>query len=277
MIIPKSHVLPFALAATCLMTGCGSAQNGAPGSGDGPPADAGASSLTTLAVSADDGTEMETNVAAVAQSVVSSSATLAVANSGDGLYEPAGCLIANVDSASKSATYVFSGCTGPFGLASLSGTVDVVWSSSGPDNLQLTFSAQNFQVNNATLSTWNATAVVTASGGARDMTWTASLNGTTAGGRAFDRTNNKDLKWTVGQSCLTVAGTSDGTIAGMQLTTTFTNYERCEASCPSAGSVLDVKDVENGDSIDITYLGGASADFTGVNGGETTLSLACQP
>ena len=95
--------------------------------------------------------------------------------------------------------------------------------------LTLEFSvAQNFTaINGATIASWQATAVVTANGAARAMTWNAQLAGTTASGRTFQRTNQKDLSWTVGQACLAVSGQSNGTITGAHLQTTITNYQRC--------------------------------------------------
>jgi hypothetical protein len=192
-----------------------------------------------------------------------------------GFYQPAGCLTVNADIATRTITYAFSDCTGPYGLVHLTGTVDVVWSSSGSTNLQLAFSAQDFQINSATVTTWNATAVITANGDARDMTWAASLSGTTGHGRAFNRTNNKDIKWTVGTPCLAISGSSQGDVTGLNLLTTITNYQRCVDSCPQAGSEINVKDVTDGKSIDLTYLGGQSAQFTGVEGKVWDLTVAC--
>jgi hypothetical protein len=260
---------------------CACSSNGGGGTGDAG-IQPGETTTLELATSGDDTTETETNVEIAGQSLVGSSSSglmvqpvATLTNSGGGFYQPAGCVTGTVDTSTKTASFVFNGCAGPFGLLDLNGTVQVVWSSSGPDNLQLTFSASDFQINKATLSAWNATAVITANGDDRDMTWTASLVGMTGGGRAINRTNNKDIKWTIGQGCLAWNGSSDGTVAGPQLATTLTNYQRCTGACPAQGSEINIKDVDNGESVEIEYLGGASAEFTGVGGAETMLSLVC--
>jgi hypothetical protein len=192
------------------------------------------------------------------------------------LLSPAGC-VTETPGLGK-VTYVYSDCTGPYGLIHLTGTVDVTYSSTGADNLTLEFSATNFQINKATLSTWTATAVVTASGTARSATWNASLAGTTGAGRSFSRTNQKDISWTVGGTCLSVSGTSQGTVSGLDLKTTITSYSRCEGACPASGSDISIEDVSNGDEVEIKYNGGASATVTLTANGKAdaiNLVLAC--
>jgi hypothetical protein len=188
---------------------------------------------------------------------------------------PAGCLQATVDTAAKTASYVFNACTGPLGLVELDGTVDVTWtdaSSGGP--VTLTYAAKGFKINRATIDSWQATAVVTATGSARHLVWTAMLSGTTGRGRTFNRTNDKIIDWTVGQPCVTVSGQSDGTVLGTELQTTLVSFSRCAAECPQSGSEITVKNVKNGDTIDIKYDGGPAAVLT-VDGHESDIALAC--
>jgi hypothetical protein len=190
-------------------------------------------------------------------------------------FQPAGCLTATVDTSAMTATYVFDACTGPLGLVELDGTVDVTWSqapSGGP--LTVDYTAHGFEINRATIDAWQATAVVTASGSARHVVWNATLSGTTARGRTFTRTNDKTIDWTVGQPCVTVSGESDGTILGTELQTSIVSYSQCAAECPQAGSEITVKDVKNGDSIDIKYDGGPEALLT-VDGHSSAIGLAC--
>jgi hypothetical protein len=188
-------------------------------------------------------------------------------------FQPAGCLQATIDSTTNTATYVFNACTGPLGLVELNGTVNLAWTAAA-GGLTLNYSAQGFTINRATIDSWKATAVVTASGSARHMTWSAQLSGTTGRGRAFTRTNNKTLDWTVGQPCITVSGQSDGTILGVELKTTIDSFSRCAAECPQAGSEITVQNVRSGDTIDIKYSGGADAVLT-VNGKSADIGLAC--
>jgi hypothetical protein len=186
---------------------------------------------------------------------------------------PAGCATVSTDAAAMQSTYTFAGCTGPLGLVHLQGSIMVSWQIA-PSMLTLDFSAQNFAINGATITSWQATAVVTANGAARAMTWSAQLSGTTASGRQFVRTNQKNLSWTVGQACLTVSGQSNGTITGAHLETTVTNYERCLGACPQAGSEIEVQNLDNGDDIEIVYDGGREADLT-IDGKSETIALLC--
>lgn len=188
-------------------------------------------------------------------------------------FQPAGCEQTTVDKSGQSASFVFNGCTGPLGLVELTGTVDLSWQTA-TDQLTLNFTAQNFKINRATIDSWQATAVVTASGNDRTMTWNATLSGTTGRGRSFNRTNQKTLQWTVGVACLGVTGQSTGDILGAKLQTTFTTWKRCADSCPQSGSEIQVKNLGNGDSIDIQYLGGPSANLT-INGKSEEIGLAC--
>ncbi|HEX8796449.1 MAG TPA: hypothetical protein VF765_36105 [Polyangiaceae bacterium] len=188
-------------------------------------------------------------------------------------FQPAGCEQTTVDKSGQSASFVFNGCTGPLGLVELTGTVNLSWQTAS-NQLTLNFTAQNFKINRATIDSWQATAVVTASGNDRTMTWNATLSGTTGRGRSFNRTNQKTLQWTAGVACLEVSGQSTGDILGAKLQTTFTTWKRCADSCPQSGSEIQVKNLGNGDSIDIKYLGGPDANLT-INGKSEEIGLAC--
>jgi hypothetical protein len=188
-------------------------------------------------------------------------------------FQPAGCEQTTMDAANQKVSYVFDGCTGPLGLVALTGTIDLTWQSVN-GQVTLDFSSQGFQIDRATISSWQATAVVTANGNDRTMTWNASLSGTTGSGRRFNRTNQKTIQWSVGVPCISASGQSTGDILRAELQTTVKSWKRCEESCPEAGSEITVKDLGNGDSIDIQYLGGATANLT-VDGRSEEIGLAC--
>jgi hypothetical protein len=187
---------------------------------------------------------------------------------------PAGCLTETQDVAQSTETYVFNGCTGPLGLVELTGTVTVGWQVAGA-NLTLDFSAQGFQINRATIDNWQATAVITSTGSQRSMTWNAQLSGTTGSGRQFNRTNQKSIQWTVGVACLSASGQSTGDILGANLQTTVVSWQRCADSCPQAGSEITVKNLDKGDSIDISYDGGPTAELTLDGSKPVEIRLAC--
>ncbi len=163
--------------------------------------------------------------------------------------------------------------TAPAGLVHLSGTINVSWQVAA-SSLTINSSAQDFMINAATMTTWQATAAIAANGNARAMTWSATLAGAAASGRQFQRTNQKNLSWTVGQACVAVSGESDGIIAGANLKTTVTNYQRCAGACPQAGSEIQVDNLDNGHSIDIVYDGGHEAQLT-IDGKSETIGLLC--
>jgi hypothetical protein len=188
-------------------------------------------------------------------------------------FQPAGCLQVTEDEASSRATYTFDGCTGPLGLVELTGTITVDWQLAATQ-LTLNFSAQGFKINRATIDSWQATAVITPSGDQRTMTWSATLSGTTGSGRSFNRTNEKSLQWTVGVECLAVSGQSTGDILGANLQTNVVTWQRCADSCPQAGSEIQVKNLDKGDSIDVKYDGGPTAELT-VDGKSEEIRLAC--
>jgi hypothetical protein len=195
------------------------------------------------------------------------------------LLQPAGCLTETEDPANRTNTYVFADCTGPFGLVHLTGTVVVAYAVTSPTTLTLSYSAQDFQINRATITQWTASATITANGNDRDMVWSAMLTGTTGSGRDFSRTNNKDIKWTVGVPCVAISGTSEGSVTGHNLKTTVTSYDRCAFACPEANSDIDILNEDTGENVDIHFDGGAKATIT-VSGaksdnGTIDIPLAC--
>ncbi len=187
---------------------------------------------------------------------------------------PAGCVTETQDAATQTNTYVFANCTGPWGFVHLKGTVSVQWQIVSATELKLTYAATNFEINKATIAQWNATADITASGNDRDMAWHGQFNGTTGGGRAFSRVNDKDIKWTAGEGCISIDGQSTGSVTGKNLTTKVIAYKRCVAECPEANSEIDIHNDDNGNDVDVTFQGGAKADITFTNGSNgNTVSL----
>ena len=189
------------------------------------------------------------------------------------LFQPAGCLVVTADSAGKSAKYVFDDCAGPHGLVHVSGEVDASWSSTAANQLTVNFSASGLKIGGATV-TWTATANTTANGAARDMIWDGHFDGTTRAGRAIDRTNHKEYKWTVGASCLSVNGSSDGTVTGHELKTDVVSFSICAHACPEAGSEIKVTDVTTSNVYDVKWNAG-NATYTGPGGKSASFTPAC--
>ena len=197
----------------------------------------------------------------------------ALGDAAKAFYVPAGCLVVTDDAVKKIATYAFSDCTGPYGLVHVTGSVAVDYSGSSVSALVLKYSATGLKINRATID-WSATANVTGQGNARDMIWDGQFNGTTGGGRAFHRTNHKEYKWTVGLPCLSVTGSSDGTVSGKELKIDVINFSRCKGACPEAGSEIKVTDVAANAVYDVKW-NAADATYTAPNGTATAFHPLC--
>jgi hypothetical protein len=205
--------------------------------------------------------------------------TMNLADVGDvvvGSYVPAGCATVVNDTASRTVTYTFDRCSGPYGLLNVSGTVKVAYANPEPARLILDFTGTNLQVNKAAVD-WSAHAEITAFPAAarREMTWSAHLSGTTARGRALVRRVTRSIVWIVGGECVTVNGSSDGQVGSRGIRTDLIHYSRCKGQCPAQGSEIRITNLENGRSIDIQYDGGRLARYTAPSGVQTEITLAC--
>jgi hypothetical protein len=250
---------------------------------------------TTLAEDGSDSNAAENDAQTLSISLVTAGgATLSLASAGDlagdalkldafgdavkAAYVPAGCLTAtNAPSSvgSGTATYVFDGCFGPFGLRNVTGTVTVDYTMPSTGELVLDFSAANLHVNRATVDIHAKAEIAAKLLGAREMTWSAQLTGTTARGREFQRTNAATVTWTIGHECLGVGGHSDGNVGGRNVHTDVLNFSRCKGECPAAGGEIKITNTDSGRSIDVRYDGGNRATFTGPNGAQAQITLAC--
>lgn len=208
-------------------------------------------------------------------------ADLSGAAIGDGakaLYFPRTCLTVAVEETVPNvegvATYTFAGCTGPNGLLNVTGVVKATYRASR-DRLTLDLVGEGLRVNRAHVD-WSSHAEIVAGGNGRTMTWSASLDGTTARGRAFSRNNQKVVTWTLGEPCLGLDGASEGDVAGRSLRTEITAFRRCRGSCPDAGGRIVVTDVDAGRRIEIRYDGTNRATIVGPSGRESTFQLACR-
>jgi hypothetical protein len=270
------------LTALVLVTGCAAKNNGSNG-GSGSDDDAVAAgseahdtetNTESLSTSLVGGGSGSLNLAS--ESDLSSGGGLRLDNLGDkakAFYMPAGCLVVTDQPAKKQATYAFSGCSGPYGLVTITGTVVIDYSSPTSNELDLSFSATNLQINKATID-WSATAKISVNGSSYAMVWDGKLSGTTAKGREFERTNHKEYAWTTGVACLSVKGSSDGTVTGHELKTDVINFSKCAGACPASGSEIKITDVTTSKVYDLTY-GDNTATYTGPAGRSITFKPPC--
>lgn len=271
--------LALAVSSGCASKSSSSSSDGA-GSGSeavdqGSDANGAESDTESLSTSLIGGDGTSLNLAS-ATDLVTREGELAPANLGDGakaFFRPAGCLTVTQDTANKSAKYAFADCTGPYGIVHITGEIDVTFSSLGPTQLTVNYAATGLKINRHVID-WSATANVTANGMARDMVWDGKFNGTTAHGRAFSRTNHKEYKWTQGQACLTVSGSSDGTVTGHELKTDVIDFSVCKGGCPEAGSEIRVTDVSVSKVYDVKY-DATGATYTGPEGRSIHFTPLC--
>lgn len=239
---------------------------------------------SALAEDGSDASEIESQTSALSATFTLPSSDLSdsamvvtAASKTQGFFAPAGCLVTTVDAPTSTVTHEFKGCTGPWGLLRVKGTVRVTYSSvmvDGQTALKLDVTGTALTLNRATVD-YHATATVTSSGLARTMKYASQLDGTTARARPISRTTDWTVGWSVGEPCLAVDGTAEGNITGRPLKTTVKSYRRCRGGCPEKDGEIDVANERTGNSISIRYNGGNSATFTGIHGNTTDFVLAC--
>lgn len=201
---------------------------------------------------------------------------LGPADIGDGakaFFFPRGCLTTVHDATARTVTYDFADCSGPNGLLRIRGRVTATYEVRA-DQLSLDLVGTGLRINRATAD-WHASAVVTAAGVSRTMTWRGQLAGTTARGREFTRSNEKVVSWKLGERCFAVSGASEGDVSGRTIRTEIASFARCAGSCPEAGGRFTITDVTTGKRVEIVFDGTSRATFTGPNGAKGSFPLAC--
>lgn len=199
---------------------------------------------------------------------------LAAADRTRAFFAPVGCLTVAASPEKKEVTYVFSGCSGPWGLLRMHGTV-IARYTRAPNGITVEVTTDDLRANRATVD-YHATATITGdAAGNRAMTWKAELSGTTARGRAFERTADWSARWKVGNTCIAVDGTAEGNVTGRPVRTTVEGLSRCRGECPQRGGVVTVTNTATNKTLRIEFEGGNRATFTAANGRETTIVLAC--
>lgn len=183
--------------------------------------------------------------------------------------QPSGCATA-VPSGNQ-VTYTLTSCSGPYGIAKMTGVVTISFMVSGVNALDIELASDNLVVGGATL-TLSATATYQ-KGSTTDMLTVAANNQATSS-RAGNVTHMG--MYTIGwdATCLQLDGNFSTTIAGLTWTTAVTGYERCENSCPKAGGMVTVTGPSNR-SVTVSYSGGGTAFATTSTGQNGMIALPC--
>ena len=268
------------LVATTLAAGC---KKEDPGEGAPPDED------VSIVEDGSDSAAVESDAQLITSSLVSASpGSIGLASSdftngdlgpselGDGakaIYFPRDCLQVTHDAATRTATYTFTRCVGPNGLRAVTGEVKAVYRAE-PGKLHLELSTTGLSVNRATTD-WHATADISVDGARRAMTWRAQLSGTTARGRTLERTTEHTIRWTLGEACFELEGTSEGQISARQVRTEITSFRRCRRECPDAGGKIAVTNVTRNERYELRYDGTNRATFIAPDGSEHSVPLLC--
>lgn len=221
-----------ALAVFAALPGC---------SGDTETTNGDAAEDDAIAVEGQETVASESDVQSLTIALVAAAAAEKQGLSGDGAKASftASCLTVTPDPDNKTATFVLTDCEGPFGLRRVTGTVTIGFAGSTANRLVLATRGTNLKVNRSTVSI-ESTATLAVTGRMRELSWQATVDATTPGGRSARRTVQSTLTWSVGEACIAAASTSTGTVDGRSLSVTLENYRRCRAACPEAGSKVTV-------------------------------------
>ena len=184
------------------------------------------------------------------------------------LLQPQGCATAKVDA--NIVTYTFNGCTGPYGLVSLSGTVVASYAMvSGGGGVTVTMLGANLQANGNSVSL-NATSTVSGLGATRQAMVSSMTSAVTARGQRISHSGNYTAAWD--GTCLTLNGAFSTQIGLLGWSTAITNYKRCQGMCPASGSVVITAGTS---SATVTYSGSATAMYKDDKGNSGTVTLSC--
>jgi hypothetical protein len=282
-----ARIMKLAMAALVLLAAAPACKNKDKKDDTTNPSTPGTDDDNSFAQDGSDANAADTDAQLVASSLVASSpgtiglasldsGDLGTADVGDGVkavYLPRTC-VQGKQTAPNEATYTFEKCIGPNGLAGVSGTVIARYTSDATHlHLELTYTAM--KVNGAEID-GAATADITADGSNRTMTWGATLDGTTARGKAFSYRSTHTVSWTLGEACFSLDGTTEGQVGQRDIKTEVQNFKRCRRGCPEAGGKIIVTNVAKNKVVTIEFDGTATATYTAPNGKQFSLPLLCK-
>lgn len=164
-------------------------------------------------------------------------------------------------------------CTGPFGKRNLTGGIDFDVRLDGGQASADIKSAGDLTANGKPFS-YEGT--VTWKMGGTDFQWTAHAVGTTARGRAFDKTSTLTLALDPTTFCTTLRGSVSGTVNGRGVDVEVSDYRVCGAQCPASGEITKTKEAKKGVKVrHVAFDGTDKARVVTPNGVLRTIPLVC--
>lgn len=191
---------------------------------------------------------------------------------------PAGCATRAADPTNPRVVHVtFNGCTGPFGLVSVSGEMTATFSKNADGSLHVDVQSTNLTANGHPVSHSGA-GDITVNGTERDVVWHGDWTRVNKLGETVAHTTSFTIAIDTATKCRDTNGTAVTTVADREVDSTVTNYKICKVStgddaCPSGTIALDHK--KSGRTITVAFDGSAEATLTGPRGGTISVPLVC--
>ena len=258
-----ARLTTFAIASI-LLAGCKGAGDD-PGDPGDAPTEAG---LETVDTTANEGALLAAMMPVASAAKPGTDPVAVAAEDVPTFWSPAGCATASRSGAT--VTYTLAGCTGPWGLLDVTGSIAVTYEAIG-DAVRADATATGLEVNGATLDL-AAEAIRSRIGALVEIAVTSHTEGVGAYGTTFTR--DGDYVFGVeGTDCWALDGEWATTLGARAWTTTVADYGRCVASCPDAGATITFASAAS--SLTISFDGSDQASWTGSGGGGGAISLAC--
>lgn len=178
-------------------------------------------------------------------------------------FTPAGCATATVTQ--NTVVYTLSGCSGPYGLALVKGTISATFSPQLGGAIKVDLSAPSLETKHGKVAV-AATALVM--GSSAQVTTTTSATSTR--GRTVSHTGSYGASWD--GSCLSLSGSFTTTAGAKTWATTVTGYKRCQGQCPQSGTIAISAAASQ---VTLTFSGSTSATVSGSGGRQGTVPLLC--
>lgn len=195
----------------------------------------------------------------------------AAADNASSVFSPSNCVDATADGAT--VTYNLNGCTGPLGMAEITGIMTADYTLENGDDLTVDIAATDLNINNAAAQI-DMTAAFSRSGDEISLQVTTNSSGTTGRGRAFTRSGTYTASWTPGEGCISLDGDWDMSVGGATWSTTVSSYTQCEGECPQAGGELTWQG-EGGGSLSLSFDGSDQVSWQTGGGSSGTANLRC--
>lgn len=177
---------------------------------------------------------------------------------------PGACLTVEKVSATSEILHL-RGC----GTPSLRGDLTIRWELRALE-LVVQADTNDFFIGSTFLKKGSIRADITAMGPERTMIWESHLEGTLASDtkpRMFTRDSVKTIRWTNGAPCVTIDGTSTGTLEERRVRATFTGFGLCSGMrCPQPNSRVRVENLVTNQFIEVRFAPQGHAAVVDVNG-----------